>query len=63
MATCHGKRCQSGLNSSKVVITMVTTDGPRQFASGPPAINCLLGKVESSICSVFSYIVLLFVSD
>ena len=62
MATCRGKRCQSVLNSSKVVITMVTTDGPRQFARGPPAINCLLGKVESSICSVFSYIVLLFVS-
>ena len=50
MATCRGKRCQSVLNSSKVVITMVTTDDPRQFARGPPAINCLLGKVESSIC-------------
>ena len=49
MATCREKRCQSVLNSSKVVITMVTTDGPRQFARGPPAINCLLGKVESSI--------------
>ena len=37
---------------------MVTTDGPRQFASRPPAINCLLGKVESSnfaVCLVTLY--------
>ena len=50
MATCRGKRCQSVLNSSEVVITMVTTDGPRQFASRPAAFAVCLVTLYYYLC-------------
>ena len=57
MATCRGKRCQSVLNSSKVVITMVTTDGPRQFARDHQRLIVYWAKLKAAfaVCLVTLY--------